>query len=172
MTLRTDDGRFSAIISPAIIDRLLQLCREAGTVETGGILVGRYTPNHNTAIVTEASGPPSDSRRRAKAFFRGVKGLQAWLSRLWLGRREYYLGEWHFHPFASPVASGTDMEQLRDFSQDAFLRCPEPVMLIIGGDPSSSWTLKAYISPKNERVREMEPVNEGDAPDAGVTEGN
>ena len=166
MKFRTDDGRFGLIIESAIIVRLLQICREAGTVETGGILVGRYTPKHDNAIVTDVSGPPPDSKKQAGGFSRGIKGLQRWLNRLWFGKREYYLGEWHFHPFASAVASGTDMKQLRDFSQDSLLRCPEPVMLIIGGDPSSNWTLNAYVSPKNECVREMQPVNEGGASDA------
>ena len=163
MTLRTDDGRFGAVISPAIIDRLLQLCREAGTVETGGILVGRYTPKHDTAIVTDASGPPPDSNRQSRVFFRGIKGLQRLLNRLWFDKGEYYLGEWHFHPWAPANASGTDKDQLRKYSQDELLQCPEPIMLIIGGDPSAEWMLKAYISPRCEEVREMEPVNEDSA---------
>jgi len=156
----TTDMMFSLTVEQSLMDRIRLLCREASAIETGGILVGYYNQGHDNAIVTDVSSAPVDSNRQRATFHRGVRGLQPWLDRLWTRQRRYYLGEWHLHPFASPVASDTDISQLRRYSETDSLRCPEPVMLIIGGDPRSAWTFKAYVAPRQRQVMEMHPVND------------
>lgn len=85
------------------MDRILGLCRCGWPLETGGVLIGYYTPALDEAIVTDALGPPSDSRFRLSSFLRGVHGLATLLGRLWRRKpRRHYLGEWHLHPNASP----------------------------------------------------------------------
>ena len=154
---RTPDVRFGISIDEMIMHNMLTLCRDAGDSETGGILVGNYTKKHDWAIVTDLSGPPADSKRSRVSFNRGVQGLQNWLNQIWRGKRHYYLGEWHYHPFACPEASGVDAKQLQEHSENRLLLCPEPIMLIIGGNPSGSWQAKAYICPKG---RGLCPMNE------------
>ena len=79
-----------------------QECRCSGSVETGGILVGRYTKDESTAIVTEAPPPPQDSARGRSWFHRGVAGLRGLLAKRWATElRTYYVGEWHYTPRAS-----------------------------------------------------------------------
>ena len=151
----TSDMRFRLTIERPLMDRILGLCIDASGIETGGILIGHYNDEHYNAIVTDVSASPSDSRRRRTSFDRGVKGLQTWLNRLWEKERRYYLGEWHFHPFASPNASMTDHEQMRRYSKTESLHCPEPVMLVIGGDPRKAWTAKAYVSPRDRPFHDM-----------------
>lgn len=141
------------------MERILQLCRETGNVETGGILVGHYTKRHDWAIVTDLSGPPIDSNRRSTSFHRGVKGLQTWLHQLWESKRIYYLGEWHYHPFASPEASSVDRNQLKEHSETVSLRCPEPIMLIFGGNPDDAWQIKAYVQPKGKDLCDMNELD-------------
>jgi proteasome lid subunit RPN8/RPN11 len=82
-------------------------------------------------------GIPEGSR---PAFIRGVIGLPARLRRLWTSG-EYYIGEWHFHPFASPTPSETDRRQIAKFAADPALECPHPVMIVVGGDPVANWRL-------------------------------
>lgn len=156
----TEDSKFGLLVECDLIDKLLVLCLESAEIETGGILVGYYNQPHDNAIVTDVSSAPDDSKRQRAMFHRGVRGLQPWLDRLWMRQRRYYLGEWHFHPFASPTASDTDISQLRRYSEKDSLRCPEPVLLIIGGDPQSVWTVKAYVAPRHRQVMEMHPVND------------
>jgi hypothetical protein len=48
----------------------------AGVRETGGILIGRYELDGNSAIVTEATIRPEDSRSGGTWFQRGVHGLR------------------------------------------------------------------------------------------------
>lgn len=151
----TPDMEFSLTLEPAIMDRIFRLCQDSGFLETGGVLVGHYNEGHDNAIVTDISPAPSDSKRGRTSFYRGVRGLQSWLCNMWPGKRLYYLGEWHYHPFSEPTASSTDFAQLKAYAENDALHCPEPVMLIIGGDPKTSWKTKAYVAPRGQSIREM-----------------
>src|SRR5262249_52669095 len=131
---RSGDQRFGVRIAGAELDRMIRQCRRAGRKETGGILVGRYTPTHDCAVVTAASDAPRDSRAGGTWFSRGVAGLQRWLNTLWRAS-SYYLGEWHFHPFASASPSGDDLAEMKSISAAESHHCPEPLLLIVGGDP-------------------------------------
>lgn len=144
MTFRSADMRFGLHLPSNVVRDLLDQCRHAGMMETGGILVGKYSPDHDCAVVSAISTAPSDSRRGRNWFERGVSGLQLWLNRLWY-HREYYLGEWHFHPNAAPTPSSVDLSQMRRIARTESYHCPEPVLLIIGGDPNGSWTAQSLV---------------------------
>ena len=100
------DGKYGLRIPFEVLQKMLSFCQKVGNLETGGILVGYYNRCHDCAIVIDCSKPPQDSKLERYNFYRGIKGLQKWLNKLWnLGRRRYYLGEWHFHPFTDPKPS-------------------------------------------------------------------
>lgn len=107
-------------------------------METGGVLIGRYTEWRDRAIVIEALGPPRDSRFGPFAFWRGLSGLRRQLTARWTESGTYYLGEWHFHPSMSADPSGTDLDQMRTFASDPNYRCPKPLLVVIGGDPKAN----------------------------------
>ena len=151
----SEDMLFKLKIEATIIDKMLSICRESNNIETGGILVGYYNKRHDTAIISDVSLPPIDSIRGTTTFQRGVIGLHTWINHLWSKRHQYYLGEWHYHPYASSAASTIDFKQLKENSKAPNLHCPEPVMLIAGGDPFGSWTLNAYISIRGKNAKEM-----------------
>src|SRR4051794_36492130 len=109
-----------------MIDAILRECRHAKGKETGGIFVGEYRREHDSALVSAISGAPTDSRAGRTWFYRGVQGLQAWLNRLWHSERKHYLGEWHFHPYAEPSPSDTDTQQLNDIANTPSYHCSEP----------------------------------------------
>lgn len=153
MLLRSDDARFTVVIPRPRVRELLARCVSAGRNETGGILAGSYSDDHECATVTAIGSAPDDSDWGSTWFRRGVRGVAQWLSALWSGAtRSYYVGEWHFHPFASPTASAEDMRQLRDIARDRHYRCPEPILLIIGGDPKIEWQIAAYVATPSEIV--------------------
>ncbi len=160
LKFRTPDMRFGLSVDETIMTKMLALCGKAGNAETGGILVGYYTKKRDWAIVTDFSGPPSDSKRSCASFNRGVQGLKKWLNHIWRGKRHYYLGEWHYHPFASPEASYVDAKQLREHSENGPLVCPEPIMMIVGGNPNGAWEVKAYVYPKGTELLHMDSVKE------------
>jgi len=155
LLFQTSDARFGLSLDDSVVNKMLTFCGSEARTETGGILVGYYTKKRDWAIVTDLSGPPDDSRRSRASFDRGTKGLQRWLAQLWGSNRHYYLGEWHYHPAASPEASDVDSRQLQENSENARLVCPEPVMLIVGGDPSRSWEARAYVHPRGRKLLQM-----------------
>lgn len=131
-------------IEATTMTRILLTCERAGEMETGGILIGRYSKLRDQAFVTAVTGPPTDSVATRWSFVRGIRGLQRNISRAWR-RREFYLGEWHFHPMAAADASRRDLAQIKTFALDTNYRCPEPILIIIGGDPMSRWEMWAGV---------------------------
>lgn len=145
LNFKSVDGEFSLSLSLNLWEELRQLCQRAGLLETGGILVGHYNYELSCAVITQIIGPTVDSKGGKSWFFRGVKGLQLILNNLWQSRQEYYLGEWHFHPFASPTPSQQDVKQMQQIAKTAAYNCPEPLLLIVGGNPNDNTVLSTYI---------------------------
>jgi integrative and conjugative element protein (TIGR02256 family) len=142
------EGRFTVSIGSDQVAHLLKQCADSCGLETGGILIGYYTKALCCAVVTGVVDAPPDSGRGRTSFFRGVSGLQALISRIWSRERHYYLGEWHFHPSGSPEASSVDIEQMKAIASSASYQCPEPILLIVGGSPESTWSIRVMVLPK------------------------
>jgi len=126
-----------------LASRMRALARKAYPNETGGIIVGRYDDAHRTALVRKIEGPSSDSVSGPSTFQRGICGIDTLLTRLWL-RKVYYLGEWHFHPEPYPKASWIDELQMAELARTTKLRCPEPVLFIVGL-PDRGGHIAAYV---------------------------
>jgi integrative and conjugative element protein (TIGR02256 family) len=162
---RSPDKRFGVLVSESELAKAVKLCVKAGRKETGGILVGRYTATHDCAVVTSVSDAPRDSRAGGTWFSRGVAGLQRWLNGLWKSKT-YYLGEWHFHPFALASPSGDDRDEMKSIANTKSYHCPEPLLMIVGGDPKKDWRVTVFVYVAGEGLRELHEVkDEGSAPD-------
>lgn len=147
---RSDDGRFGVALPVEAVRRMLAEARAAGGSETGGILVGLYNEALDTAIVTQAETPPPDSTGTRSSFLRGVAGVRERLGQLWKRPvRTYYLGEWHVHPGFSPEKSADDdATMLRGGLREAF-NCAVPILVILGGEPTAEWSLRAWAYPRD-----------------------
>ena len=99
--------------------------------ETGGILIGRYSPDHLTAKVLSASGPGKQSLLGLFSFTRRASGVQEELDKEFKQGR-YYLGEWHCHPGRNHAPSPQDIHQMQDISKSSCYNCPEPILLVVG----------------------------------------
>lgn len=115
-----------------VYKRLLMIQKERVKLETGGIIIGYYDEDCRNAIITECTNPPKDSIATRKCFLRGVKGLKSLLKKKWNEKNEYYLGEWHLHPGASPQPSITDIFQMKKIEHNPKFNCQEPILLIVG----------------------------------------
>ena len=124
-------------------------CETYRDFETGGILIGNYSKDGNVAYIKD-SYSPIDSKHRKSKFFRGAEGINKILDKKWK-EGEYYLGEWHYHPNSSSRSSRLDDIQMINFSNNEKLHCPEPILLVIGGN-SSKWSLNAYVYKNNEKI--------------------
>ena len=140
------DERYRVTVPKNCTTAMLAHARASLPRETGGIIVGRYTETLDHAILTDALGPPADSRGWATGFVRGVHGLARALRGLWSSSvPTYYLGEWHFHPFSAAQPSGDDADQMFSIAHGDRYRCPEPILLVLGGDPAGAWELSAHV---------------------------
>jgi integrative and conjugative element protein (TIGR02256 family) len=138
---------FSVNLIKEVYKQMIHYCTISNSYETGGILIGDYSSNQITANVLQATPPPKDSRYAKYNFWRGCNGLQRTLDTAWKSG-QYYLGEWHYHPNAPAVPSYADISQMFTLSKDKKLKCPEPILIIIGGS-SSNWEISINVFTKN-----------------------
>ena len=150
---RCSDGSFGLVIGDAQMTRMTEICARAHPLETGGILIGCYNQDHDTALVSRVTESPADSKSGPTTFRRGTRGLTGLLKVLW-SRREYYLGEWHYHPGASARPSSTDTRQMQVIAGDDDIECPEPVLVILGEEGAIS----AHVFPRGRRAVQLTPV--------------
>lgn len=124
----------SVILEEKVCQKIEEIVQRKNSIETGGIIIGYYTVSLQKAIITELSDAPIDSKAGYNWFYRGIKGLKRMLADKWTKRGEYYLGEWHLHPNSSPNPSIIDIKQIKSNARNKEFNCPEPVLLIIGGN--------------------------------------
>jgi integrative and conjugative element protein (TIGR02256 family) len=158
----SEDRRFEIKIDASRVSEMVRHCIKSGKNETGGILVGKYNSTTTCAHILVVKDAPTDSVRGPFTFVRGVRGLQRWLDQLWRNKQGYYLGEWHFHPFAAPNPSSTDVKQMEALAQDGGHHCPEPILLILGGDPQVSWSIRVFVFPRGRRWNELHAADDND----------
>ena len=157
-TARTKDGVFGIVIDDVTISQIDRLCMAAGDVETGGIIIGRYSDDRSTAIIVEATSAPTDSRGGRLSFVRGVKGLGGLLRTRWRSKeRTYYLGEWHFHPATVIEPSTQDFREMAQIAAAVNYRCKEPILMIFAkrlnvGDPPP---VRAFVCPVGREPLEL-----------------
>lgn len=140
------DTNLQIELSNEKLDFLYKLCDESNPYETGGILIGNYSDDGLTAHILEISNSPSDSVKKKSFFKRGTKDLQKRLDRLWK-EGYYYLGEWHYHPNSLPNPSSSDIKQMISLSKNKKLNCPEPILVIIGGN-KGNWLQTVIVITK------------------------
>ena len=163
-------GRYGVSFEATMFEKMLHECMAASCNETGGILWGMYSDNLDNAIVTGFSRAPNDSISSRFSFKRGVIGLQQLLQSLWKKtNREYYLGEWHFHPFSSSTASATDVQQMFAHANNRKLQCPEPIMIIIGGDPCCNWSVDITVYTRAGKGFNLIPIDADWKNKVGIT---
>lgn len=148
-----------AVVEVRLTDGALRLIEKEALAspnnETGGILIGRYEIDGNTAVVTAATEKPADSSSGRAWFQRGISGLTARLRARWASG-EYYVGEWHSHPGGGPNPSGNDIREMRSISIDACYKCPKPIMIIAG---TSGQHVRISVSVlESGRLIRLEPV--------------
>ena len=163
-------GGYSVRVTAESFRQMEQECARSGHVETGGVLVGHYTADESTAIITEALQPPRDSARGRSWFHRGVAGLRGLLAKRWENRRRtYYVGEWHYHPASIVEPSGDDLAQMYGINADPRYRCREPIMVIIGqAREGGERPMRAFIFPQGRAHLEFEPKSASEADDVPI----
>lgn len=89
--------------------------------------------------ITDVIGPGPAAKHERFAFTPDTQWQVERIAELYArsGRRLSYLGDWHTHPLGRPTPSHRDRETLRTISRYPDARCPQPLMLILGGGDGS-----------------------------------
>ena len=130
---RTVNGSHQVELPLSVITCLFDTCKKSRKKETGGILIGCYSSDLSKAHVHIATTPPKGSIQTSNTFYRSNTGLQNVLNRSWT-EDKYYIGEWHYHPRAAATPSHVDIAQMIQLSNNTDLKCPEPILIIVGGN--------------------------------------
>ena len=147
VVVSTLDGRYSIEITKDLLNDVAKTIKHSGLNETGGVIVGYYSTDQHTAIVTSFEPPPKDSKASRFSFQRGTKGLLKRLQSLWrLKARQYYLGEWHRHPFGDCSASSVDLEDIKKIARNPDWTCPQPILMIFVLDNDKSIRFSVNIA--------------------------
>ena len=119
-------------IEETIIEKMILESRAHYPKEFGGILIGRYSDDLNTAIITDIIIPAEYDNSRSH-FVRGNEGIEERLNAEFNKNPSIiYLGEWHTHPNSSPNPSQIDIRTLIALSEANTVLIENPIMLIIG----------------------------------------
>jgi integrative and conjugative element protein (TIGR02256 family) len=90
--------------------------KRSAKVETGGLLWGEWDDAAEVVWITDASGPPPDSKHSAELFVCGKKGTVAENKAREKQTRgaARYIGMWHTHPSSQPLPSGVDYQGMAE----------------------------------------------------------
>ena len=144
---RSACGLYTVHVSSKSLDCMARMAVATLPSEVGTSLVGSYSDDGFVARVEELAPLPSDSRGSWSAFHRGVLGMTNYFTKLFAdssGKR-YYVGEWHSHPDGSPHPSGTDDAALHAICRDARTKCPEVVLVLLGGSIRHLPSIGVYV---------------------------
>lgn len=144
---QSDCGQYTVLISESCFLKMTEMARVYYPNEVGTPLVGCYSDNGFEAFVLDLAPLSSDSQGTLTSFYRGIAGLQKFfvkLRKIFSGKR-YYVGEWHSHPNAAPIPSGTDDRNQLAIARDKKTNCPECILVIIGGFLSNFNELGVFV---------------------------
>lgn len=127
-------GKIKIILSLALCDTLKNYVQYDEQPESGGILLGKYLPEENKYLITEASTPAIVDKRGKYFFLRKRTSAQRLINKRWNESAGVinYLGEWHTHRCDFPTPSETDRNLIRMIYSDHSNVWPNIIMIILG----------------------------------------
>lgn len=118
--------------------------------EFGGFLIGYYSIDLNSLIVTDFLIPKEYTNHRT-LFERSTKGIKKKLLKLFkLKEKRYYVGEWHSHPDSSTKYSRTDLEAMRSIAESENVRINNPILLIVSLNNQKLKNFTFYLYDNNK----------------------
>ncbi len=133
-------------LSQDVLDKMRRLRTEAGSNETGGVLVGSFDLYRNVMHIVLALPAPPDSKQAPTYFIRGVRELKPRIEKLAAGAagRLHYLGEWHSHPDHVPARPSRDDEGVYAYLRDHIEPTGSPYLMVICGQ-RDTWLRAGWL---------------------------
>lgn len=129
---QSEDLDLSVKIGAGVLSEIVKLVVCAGANETGSVLIGSYIDDRSV-LITRCSFIPKGSRGCRCRYKRGTQGLREYYQKVFRdsGGKEYYVGEWHFHPGGEVSPSAIDDSTMACISHEMNDR--GMVSVIVGG---------------------------------------
>ena len=159
---RSDCEQYTVLISESCLSKIAKVAQAHYPNEVGTSLVGCYSDNGFEASVLDLAPLSSDSKGTRTSFYRGIAGLQKFFAKLQeiFSDKRYYVGEWHSHPNAAPIPSGTDDRNHSAIARDTKTNCPECILVIIGGFLANFNELGVFVYSKKRGKIVLSPVSD------------
>ena len=129
-------------IDNKIVQEIRKQALEAFPNEMGGFLVGQYSADNSTAIVSLVLSPAKITSGPTY-FQRETDGMESVWDKLYK-EDLVYLGEWHSHPNGSSMYSATDKEALTNIARSKTVVINNPIMLIVSLSKKKINRVSAY----------------------------
>lgn len=153
MIYKDNIHNLSLEIDNKIVQEIRKQAFEAFPNETGGFLVGKYSTDNNTAIVSLALTPVKITSGPT-CFLRETDGMESVWDELYK-KGLVYLGEWHSHPNGSSMYSATDKKALTNIAGSETVVINNPIMLIVSLSKKKINRINAYYY-NNGKIIEYE----------------
>ena len=108
------------LVTPEVTAKIRQTAMSSGSFETGGLLLGekKIIDGQYSFIIRKTTGPGVNAEFSTHHFIPDVDFYKQELkSELYLNGL-IYLGEWHKHPGSFDQPSCTDLETMKDITED------------------------------------------------------
>ena len=142
--MRSVQSDLIAWVERGVLDEAISLADAVSPNETGGVLMGYWSTNPESVVVTNLVGPGPHAIHKADSFAPDHDFQDGEVARLYKesGRIVTYLGDWHSHPRGPLELSLTDrITQLR-IAAHRKARAPRAIMGILAGGPK--WNLGVW----------------------------
>ena len=132
---RFDTDLMRISFSDNAIQVMRQLRVEAGSNETGGVLIGTFDMSRNILHVVAALPAPSDSLQAPTYFIRGMRDLKPRIEKLAnaTAGRLHYIGEWHSHPDYAAARPSADDKKVFTYLNNHMGPVGSPYVMAICG---------------------------------------
>ena len=149
MNLTCRDIGLNLAVDDALLEQLYNIGLKHYPKEFGGLLIGNYSEDMKTCVITGTLLPKKYKSSRYY-FERGREGLLEKLEALYNAEpRSIYIGEWHTHPDGPASPSDTDEEAMQTISEHDEVTITNPLLLILAITPEG-YTFGFYVNFKNK----------------------
>jgi integrative and conjugative element protein (TIGR02256 family) len=133
-----------------LISKIEQITLDHYPNEFGGFLVGYYSDDLKTLVLTDLL-TPNEYKSYRTLFERGTKGIAEKLIELFnLEEKRYYVGEWHSHPNASSRFSSVDLNAMKNIAKSESVRIENPILLIVSISSQKLMDYSFYLFDNNK----------------------
>lgn len=115
-------------------------------LETGGVLLGYWSQDRQSLLISDASGPGPGATHGVSDFTPDPAFQRNFVARAYEDSRRIttYLGDWHSHPGGADQLSQTDLHTLGRIARDRHARARHPIMAILSGN-EPQWSLTVWV---------------------------